>query len=443
MLGKRFSLEEETFDEQVVKRCHQDDDDTVYSAFGPIPIAWFDPSLFPACAKVTVYVPTALMSKVVPVDFGEPLVPVSPTSTTTSFTDDAPFSLCAIPLPDLPASMGPIKESTFEKLVTGHIVEQSVVVVPAVLPPEPQPVYLLEDVQSTREVSAGCSVKVRSKKSKSTKKNESCCVSEVLSLKDVSFYSADRRPFPTGLLFDSLPKSMKTKRRNMKMLQSNCCDWLGVGVLTFVKTNKMRTLMSKVFTDDLESIAQYVRPLGFAEGELVLPSNAICYTSHNKGNNQVTYILTDVLSYKDVVKHYSKVPPKNRRRPAGKDGTKAGVAVRRVKRFSYGMTVLKPHTKPREVQFCLLALLSMAFHLLRKWCRQNPAFAPLLDQNYRELSFEELTHCLLQKSVQVLSSPFSELDIFLLLKRSDCLFKKLVKLFLAMYPDVEGHGTTQ
>lgn len=437
MLGKRSCLEG-SFEAQLVKRSHQDEDDTVYSAFGPIPIAWFDPTLFPASAKVTVYVPTSLMTQVVPVDLGEPLAPVSPTSTAATFQDDStPFSLCVIPLPEFSDFSVPLKESTFEKLVN---VETTI---PTVVPKEPvekQPGEEPELVLCKEPLEV--SVKVNKKKPKKTDVN-ACCLPDVLSLKDVPFYSADRRPFPTGLLFDSLPKSMKTKRRNMKMLQSNCCDWLGVGVLTFVKTNKMRNLMSKVFTDDLESIAQYVRPLGFAEGELVLPSNAICYTSHNKGNNQVTYILTDVLSYKDVVKHYSKVPPKNRRRPAGKDGTKAGVAVRRVKRFSYGMTVLKPHTKPREVQFCLLALLSMAFHLLRKWCRQNPAFAPLLDQNYRELSFEELTHCLLQKSVQVLSSPFSELDIFLLLKRSDCLFKKLVKLFLAMYPDVEGHGTTQ
>ena len=245
------------------------------------------------------------------------------------------------------------------------------------------------------------------------------------------------------MLLNSIPTSMAAKLQTVKLLESECRDWFGVGVLTFLKQNKQRVLVQKIFTDDLQSISQYVRPLGFVQGELVLPSNAICYTSFNKGNNQVTFILTDVLKYADVVKYFSTMPAKKRRQRAFKlqvdDMSSAGVSsskgqARRVKRFSYGMTVLKEYSKPREVQFCLLALLSMAFHLLRKWCRMNTPFASLLDATYVEPSFEDLTLCLVKKSEKMMDTPFTEVEIHLLLKRAHCLFKKLVELFLKLYP---------
>ena len=183
-----------------------------------------------------------------------------------------------------------------------------------------------------------------------------------------------------------------------------------------------------MFTSDLSNISQYVRPLGFSKGELVLPSNAICYTSYNKGNRQVTYILTDVLKYSDIV-NFNKLEKTKRSK--------------HVKRFSYGMTVLKNWTSPIDVQFSLLALLSLAFFLLRKWCRSSPSLSLLLDPTFQEPSFEELSALLIQESAAVLTTPFTDKEVHLLLKRANCLFKKLVQVFLVLYcnKNASNNGT--
>jgi hypothetical protein len=166
-------------------------------------------------------------------------------------------------------------------------------------------------------------------------------------------------------------------------------------------------------------ISQYVRPLGFIKSELFMPSNAICYTSYNKGNHQVTYILTDVLKYNDVVRYNDS---HNNRKGLQK------------RRFSYGMTVLKKYQLPVEVQFCFMTLLSLAFHLLRKWCRSNPCFAKLLDASFEEPSFEELCASIIQHSETYLSVKFTLDDMSFMLERSDTLFKKLTHLFFSLYP---------
>ena len=170
----------------------------------------------------------------------------------------------------------------------------------------------------------------------------------------------------------------------------------------------------------------------------MLPSTAICYTSYNKGNRQVTYILTDVLKYADIVRYNKTTVPKSKRRARRADTNKVSEAKSvNPKRFSYGMTVLKDRVTPLDVQLSMLTLMSLAFFLLRKWCRSSQAFSSLLEPAFVEPSFEELSASLIQESGRVLTTPFSDREIHLLLKRGNCLFKKLVQLFLALYPDNE------
>ena len=264
-------------------------------------------------------------------------------------------------------------------------------------------------------------------------------VKHIMNLLDVPRYSDRTPPFAPNMLLGSVPESMVTKRRNMGLLLHNCQNWNGVGILTLEKEEGNRGVTSKIFTENLTHISQYVRPLGFAAGECVLPSNAICYTSYNKGNHQVTYILTDVLRYADVVRYNSSVSAKKRQRKHPKAAsTSSGTTTTTtsVKRFSYGMTVLKSWTRPTEVQFSLMALLALAFFLLRKWCRQNAVFCKLLDPTFLEPSFEALSERIVEESHLALTVPFTDKEIHLLLKRANCLFKKLVQLFLTLYPDV-------
>ena len=391
--GKRLLLEDEEEDVRFSKRSCLPEGNTMYTSFGPIPIEWFDASLFPKTAMVTVYVPQTVVEQVVPMS-----IPTSPSlGSPSGFTEylALPQSSCAIPLPSLLSSDCSMTE-----------VSESFQDVP-------------KDKQKPRVVFG--------------KKTD---VKHILSLLDVTVYSELRSPFSPRMLLESIPESMVTKKRNMVRLLKNCEKWHGVGVLTMYKESKH--LSRQMFTPDLTSISQYVRPLGFGAEELVLPSNAICYTSYNKGNRQVTYILTDVLKYADIVRYNKTTVPKSKRRARRADTNKVSEAKSvNPKRFSYGMTVLKDRVTPLDVQLSMLTLMSLAFFLLRKWCRSSQAFSSLLEPAFVEPSFEELSASLIQESGRVLTTPFSDREIHLLLKRANCLFKKLVQLFLALYPDNE------
>ena len=366
--SKRLLCDEE---EEELRACKRTlgDNEIVYESFGPIPLEWFDPSLFPPTALVTVYVPKDVVE--------QPVIPMSAPSSPVSLPPSTPFEV--VDMDFVPSSPVPLP---FD--------------VVAVQKPKPRVVF-----------------------------GRKTDVKHILNLLDVPVYSALPLALTPRMLLESIPVSMMTKRRNMGLLLTNCASWLGVGVLTLDRETKQP--LQRMFTSELTGISQYVRPLGLASGELVLPSNAICYTSYNKGNRQVTYILTDLLKYADIVSFNKLLKPKK------KQSTQSDT--KNVKRFSSGMTVLKNWTKPLEVQFSLLALLALAFFLFRKWCRSTPALTVLLDPLFQEPTFEELSASIIRQSASVLRIAFTEKEIHLLLKRANCLFKKLVQLFVSLYPD--------
>lgn len=322
-----------------------------FESFGPIPITTFNPMSFPENALVYVHIPEADVNQAF-----------------------------ALPLP-LPLPL-------FQPAETALLCTQ------ATLEPSTPP-------SSSEE------------KEKKPKRKPKCKVKlstdDILKFKDVRLFPVDAKPLPAGITLDSLPESRNKKRRIVvELLQHPLC-WAGVAVSTFEKQDKTQTRQSYIFTENLFDISQYVRPLGFQPGMLVLPSNAICYTSFNKGNHQVTYILTDMFVFNDVKKALQN------------------------SRFNYGMTVLKKFNKPKDVQYCFMVLMSLTFHLFRVWCKGNACARHLLDPSYKEPSFDSLCSLFIQDSKQHLSSDLTLQDMAFLLERSDILFKKLVELCLSMH----------
>jgi hypothetical protein len=372
MLGdkRRYLLEsDETSDDELgllpVKRvCFANGEVKDFTSFGPVPITSFDSSLFSKDVLIMVLSPVKSVTQMAAVSLTDPFLQdrESPSSLTS----------CGIPLPspddfELGAlSIGAVKPRTLDDCG-----EPCVKRVP--------PLKLTE--------------------------------SDILSLKGVRPFERPK-PFTSGVVITDVSVNMIVKRRILSLLLSSASTWNGLAVLTLPKTDKRGGLIPHMFVDNIGSISQYVRPLGFLPGQLIMPSNAICYTSYNKGNHQVTYILTDVIKFNDVVDAADKI---------------------KKRRMSYGMTVIKKYQQPKEVQFCLMTLLALCFHLLRQWFRQSPAFQALLDPQFVEPSFEELQHNILEQSKLHLSVPFSTQDIFYLLERSDCLFKKLIQLFQDLY----------
>lgn len=434
LLGKRrMKLEDDDEEPVVTKRVQVSDMNngfndihvkkditTAYSTFGPIPIAWFDASLFPSTAMVTVYVPQNVVGQVL----------------NTALTQQCSSS---VPLP-LSLDM-PVVEPELQVDAQGAVAARAATQEATLLHGAIKPV---DNGTTTPNSTITTTTPLAKPRVVFGKKSD---VKHIINLLDVASYSDAKLAFSTRMFLESIPESMVTKRRNMGLLLNNCQNWHGVGVLTLEKDERHRGVTSKIFTENLTNISQYVRPLGFAAGECVLPSNAICYTSYNKGNHQVTYILTDVLRYADVVRYNNNnlaSSKKRRKNVKEADGGVKGSSTS-VKRFSYGMTVLKNWTRPIEVQFSLMTLLSLAFFLLRKWCRQNAVFHALIDPSFAEPSFEALSECIIQESYLALNVPFTEKEIHLLLKRANCLFKKLIQLFLTLYPDVSTtnfHETT-
>lgn len=232
---------------------------------------------------------------------------------------------------------------------------------------------------------------------------------EILDLKHVFLYNATTARLPSGILLESIPDKKNKKRRISSELLQNPLCWNGVAVATFLKNDKSNIAERYIFTHELFHLSQYVMPMGFARDRLVLPSNAICYTSYNKGNHQVTFILTDMFVFNDVKKAVKK------------------------HRFSYGMTVLKKFHEPKEVQYCFMVLMALAFHLFRKWCSKNVCTQHLLDASFQEPTFEDLCDSILKDSQKHLSSGLTLEDMEFLLERSDTLFKKLVQLCVSLY----------
>jgi hypothetical protein len=233
---------------------------------------------------------------------------------------------------------------------------------------------------------------------------------DILELKAVFLYNPQRACLPSGIRLESIPDKKNKKRRISNELLNHPLCWNGLAVSTFLKNDKNNLSENYIFTDKLVHLAQYVRPMGFSPGKLVLPSNAICYTSFNKGNHQVTYILTDMFVFNDVKKALEK------------------------HRFSYGMTILKKFQKPQEVQFCFMILLALAFHLFRTWCRANACTKTLIDASFKEPTFEEMCDSIMVESSRHLSSKLLMEDMSFLLERADTLFKKLVQLCVTLYP---------
>ena len=336
-----------------VKKRHCSFSSTSTAAtFGPIPIHSFNPQLFPPNAVVYVSLPES--------------------------------SVCqayAIPLPTsfLPG----------ELLCT------------ETLPVTPPFTLALDNVQEECESDTDTSSKV-------VKKIKLTTV-EILDLKQVFLYSPSTARLPSGILLESIPEKKNKKRRISSELLNNPMCWNGIAVATFLKNDKSNLPERYIFTEELFQLSQYVMPMGFARDKLVLPSNAICYTSYNKGNHQVTYILTDMFVFNDVKKAVKK------------------------HRFSYGMTVLKKFHKPKEVQYCFMVLMALAFHLFRKWCNKNVCTRHLLDASFQEPTFEELCDSILCDSQKHLSSGLTLEDMEFLLERSDTLFKKLVQLCVTLY----------
>ena len=398
----------------------------MYTAYGPIPLEWFDPSLFPKTAMVTVYVPRATVEQVSMI----PSTPQPSLAECFSFVSEvassSPFGV---------ASSSPVSVPEFTSIIPASPVYSNPVPLPSGdefdsmdTPPIKRPQERTVVSETRRKVPQV----VYGKKTD---------VNLILSLLDVPLYPpTSSLTFTPRMFLESIPQSMVSKSSNMTLLLNSNQHWHGVGVLTVNKKSKI--VESSIFTPDLTSISQYVRPLGFRAGELVLPSNAVCYTSYNKGNRQVTYILTDVLKYADIVRYNKTINPKIRRsksttKKTGKHVPPSGErpqSVKNVKRFSYGMTVLPNRITPLEVQFSLLSLMSLSFHLLRKWCRLSDVFHGLLDHRFYEPTFEELSANLMQESANWLRNPLTEPEIALLLKRANCLFKKLVHLFMTLYP---------
>lgn len=232
---------------------------------------------------------------------------------------------------------------------------------------------------------------------------------EILELKHVFFYNATTARLPSGILLESIPDKKNKKRRISSELLQNPLCWNGIAVATFLKNDKSNIAERYIFTDELFHLSQYVMPMGFAQDRLVLPSNAICYTSYNKGNHQVTFILTDMFVFNDVKKAVKK------------------------HRFSYGMTVLKKFHEPKEVQYCFMVLMALAFHLFRKWCSKNNCTKHLLDASFQEPTFDDLCNSILKDSQKHLSTGLTLEDMEFLLERSDTLFKKLVQLCVSLY----------
>ena len=411
-----LSEEDDVMNMRASKKAHVEP--TEYTAFGPIPIEWFDPSLFPKTAMVTVFVPKTVVEQVIPMS-----VPCSPASLEPS----SPFEMSIYTEPLKPSFYSePLEPSFYPEPSFNHELLEPT------FHPEKTPVsYMsvpLPTIDCETDVPTCMALlKLKEKSISRVVFGKKTDVSHILSLLDVPVYSGIRSFFSHRMLLESIPMSMVTKRRNMELLLGNCENWNGVGVLTMMKESKH--LSRHMFTSDLTSISQYVRPLGFGAGELILPSNAVCYTSYNKGNRQVTYILTDVLKYADIVRYNKTTNPKSKRKSKEVCRSTKGI-----KRFSYGMTVLKHRTTPLDVQFSLLTLMSLSFFLLRKWCRSSTVFLSLLDPNFLEPTFEDLSASLIKDSADVLSIPFTDREIHLLLKRANCLFKKLVQLFIALYP---------
>lgn len=342
---------------------------TEYTTFGPVPISHFNASLFSPDAMVMVLVPCMSVNQVSVVA----LPPcVSPTS-------------CAVPLP----SFEPIVERMSEPILCDAPTE--------------------ENGQARRSSSS----------TKAKRSVVQLTSVEILSLKGVQLFSSAKPVFQSGVLLQDISETSEVKRRIMGLLLSSPTHWNGVGVVTLMKNEKKKGFIPSLFMPDLMNISQYVRPLGFCPGELVLPSNAVCYTSYNKGNNQVTYIVTDMLEYNDVINYYDAVSEKKK-----KQG-----------RLSYGMTVLKKFSKMMEVQFCFMTLLALSFYLFRKWCRLNKAFSKLLDVSYIDPSFEQFKSLIIEDSRKYTDSGFSNEDFDKLLQRADVLFKKLVHYFFQLYPE--------
>lgn len=334
------------------------------STFGPIPITTFNPQLFPPNAMVYVSLPESSVCQAYALPLTSSILP-------GEFLCIEPF--CTEPL-----------------LCTEPLVTEANI-----------PLPFEEDAEESGPSKTACTPREKNRVKLTTL--------EILELKHVFFYNATTTRLPSGILLESIPDKKNKKRRISSELLQNPLCWNGVAVATFLKNDKSNIAERYIFTDELFHLSQYVMPMGFAPDRLVLPSNAICYTSYNKGNHQVTFILTDMFVFNDVKKAVKK------------------------HRFSYGMTVLKKFHEPKEVQYCFMVLMALAFHLFRKWCSKNICTQHLLDASFQEPTFEDLCNSILRDSQKHLSTGLTLEDMEFLLERSDTLFKKLVQLCVSLY----------
>lgn len=363
--------------------CFPDDDEGVlpppiecftsekYQTYGPLTIKSFDATLFPSDSLVLVCVPS---SSVLP-------AAVVPIASMHGTFDGMSGSECSFPTTSLT--------------------------------PSPVPLPDIEELDTRKKVSRVYGDNLVKQKTRKLGR------SAILALSGVNLYPATKKPFSTGISLQMLAHNKKEKCRLLGLLLTSPLAWNGVGVVTQLRQNGKKCVLDTVFTRDnsLDGVYQYVRPLGFLPGVLVLPSNALSYSAREKFNNQVTYIVSDVLKVGDVAVAQADVTTK-----------------KSSKRFSYGMTVIPKFKESTEVQFCLLTLLAFSFHLFRNWCRQNRCLLNLLDPHFKEPSFDDLSSAVVAESEKYLTSKFSSDDVMLLLERADALFKKLVQLFFTLYP---------
>jgi hypothetical protein len=324
LLGKRrITLEDDHLPLKKRHFTYQHSQDVKFHGLGPIPITSFDPSVFPRTSMVTVFVS---FDDTTPSVTLEPIVPLPQCSfsqdTMPTYEDTMPTYEDPVPTYDDPVPT---------------CVQESF------------PIPFFEEEEGFREspISLNCDVgKMKSRVVYGNKHD----VKHILNLLDVPVYASNGSPtvmFTPGMMLNSIPESMNKKKTNVTMLLNNCQTWHGVGVLTLAKDDKNQ--VCDLFRMDITDIAQYVRPLGFAPGELVLPSNAICYKSYKKG--QVTYMLTHLLRYADVCRCTSGALSKKKKKESNNNSDSG-------RRFSYGMTILKDRTHSLDVQFCLLTLLA-------------------------------------------------------------------------------------
>jgi len=213
-------------------------------------------------------------------------------------------------------------------------------------------------------------------------------------------YPATQPAFDWFLSPKQVKKSKKMKRIFLQNLLSFAQPWFGVGVIREEK--KSKTLLPFEFVDVFSSSVLYsVKPLGFQSNCLVFPAK-ICFATAAT-SSQVVVTCTDFLKVKDGDLRYS-------------------------------MTVHPNHKSCKEIQFCLMMMLVLAFHQLRQWCRLNSCFSSLLDPLFEEWDTEHLKTILLQQWFLVFHQtlPRETLEVFF--KRSNAFVQKIVSTLFASYP---------